>query len=74
MLCSKSSQDKLEKINERALRLAYSDYTSSYNALLKKSEEMTVHVQSVRLLALEVYKTLNSLNPTFMTDSRGVLP
>ena len=27
------SQDKLEKINERALRLAYSDYSSSYKDL-----------------------------------------
>ena len=30
MLCGKGSQDKLEKINERALRLAYSEYSSSY--------------------------------------------
>ena len=34
MLCGKGSQDKLEKINERALRLAYSDYSSSYKDLL----------------------------------------
>ncbi len=30
MLCSKGSQVKLKKFNERALRLAYSDYFSSY--------------------------------------------
>ena len=34
MLCGKRSQDKLEKINERALRLVYSDYLSSYKDLL----------------------------------------
>ena len=33
MLCGKGSQDKLEKINERALRLAYLDYLSSYKDL-----------------------------------------
>ncbi|MCP3922493.1 MAG: reverse transcriptase family protein [Desulfobacterales bacterium] len=68
MLCSKSCQDKLEKINERALRLAYSDYTSSYEALLTKCNETTIHVQSIRLLGLEIYKTLNNLNPIFMRD------
>ena len=56
MLCSKGSQDKLEKINERALRLAYSDYLSSYEDLLLKSKEATNHIQSVKVLALEVYK------------------
>ena len=68
MLCGKGSQDKLEKINERALRPAYSDYSSSYKDLLANSRVTTIHVQSVRILALEVYKTLNNLNPVFMKD------
>ena len=45
MLCGKASQDKLEKINERALRLAFSDYSSSYKDLLANSKETTMHVQ-----------------------------
>ena len=68
MLCSKASQDKLEKINERALRLAYSDYSSPYEELLANSKESTIHITSVRLLAFEVYKTLNNLNSLFMKD------
>ena len=68
MLCGKGSQDKLEKINERTLGLAYSDYSSSYKDLLANSKETTIHVQSVRILALEVYKTLNNLNPVFMKE------
>ena len=68
MPCGKGSQDKLEKINERTLRLAYSDYLSSYKDLLGSSKETTIHVHLVRILALEVYKTLNNLNPVFMKD------
>ena len=63
-----ASQDKLEEINEGALRLAFSDYLSSYKDLLANSKETTIHVQSVRTLALEVYKTLNNLNPVFVKD------
>ena len=68
LICGKGSQDKLEKIKERALRLAYSDYSPSYKDLLANSKETTKHVLSVRILALEVYKTLNNLNPVFMKD------
>ena len=68
ILCGKGSQDKLEKINVRALRLAYSDYLSSYKDLLASSKETTIHVHLVRILVLEVYKTLNNLNPVFMKD------
>ena len=68
LLCSKASQDKLEKINERVLRLAYSDYSSFYEELLANSKESTIHITSIRVLAFEVYKTLNNLNPIFMQD------
>ena len=37
MLCGKGSRDKLEKINERALRLAYSNYSSSNKDLVAKT-------------------------------------
>ena len=68
MLCSKASQDKLEKINERALRPAYSDYSSPFEELLVNSKESTIHIASIRVFKFEVYKTLNNLNPIFMKD------
>ena len=66
--CSNASQKKLEKINETALRLALSDYTSSYNTLLVKAKSTTIHIRSIRLLALEIFKTFPNLNPAFMKD------
>ena len=68
MLYSKASQDKLEKIKERALRLAYSDYSYPYEELLANSKESTIHITSIRVLAFEVYKIRNNLNPIFMND------
>ena len=68
IFCSNASQKKLEKVNERALRLALSDYTSSYDNLLVKAESTTIHIHSIRLLAFEVYKTLHNLNPAFTKD------
>ena len=36
--CSKSSTDKMEKLQYRALRLVYNDFISSYEDLLKKGK------------------------------------
>ena len=36
--------------------------------LLAKAESTTIHIHSIRLLALEIYKTLHNLNPAFMKD------
>ena len=62
------SEDKCINEFEIDQKFAYSDYSSSYKKLLANSKETTIHVQSVRILALEVYKTLNNLNPVFMKD------
>ncbi len=66
LFCSKKSKNKIEKINERALRIIYADYSLNYNEILKKDKDTTIHVNMIRTLALEVYKTLNRLNPSFM--------
>ena len=49
---------------ERALRILYSDSTSDYNQLLNKLNEAS---NRLRNLALEVFKTLSNLNPTYPT-------
>ena len=66
LFCSKDSQQKLEKLNKRALRLALSDYSSSYDELLQNTKFTTVHIHSIR--QLEVFKTLHNLSPVFMKD------
>ena len=70
--CSAKSMHKIEKIQERALRFLYSDHVSSYdlllNDLLLKSKRCTMHVSRLRSLSIEIFKTLNGLNPSFMKD------
>ena len=69
--CSNVSQKKLEKINERALRLALSNYTPSYDTLLVKAKPTTIHIRSIRLLALEMFKTSKTwIKPLWKTILR----
>mgnify|MGYP000117070050 CR=1 FL=1 len=60
--------DKIEKIQERALRFLYDDHNSSYEELLRKSEKCTMHVNRLRYLCIEIFKTVHQLNPEFMQN------
>ena len=64
---SAKSLQKIEKIQERALRFLYNDHLSSYSELLEKSERCTMHVSRLRVLCTETFKTLMHLNPSFMS-------
>ena len=66
--CPKSSQNKIEKIKRRCLQLLTNDYDSDYKQLLEKTEKPTMEIRRLRTLALEIFKTLNDLNPTFMKN------
>ena len=63
---SSKSLKKIEKIQERALRILYNDSTSDYNQLLNKFRKASMEVKRLRNLALELFKTLNHLSPEYM--------
>ena len=62
---SKSLQN-IEKLHERALRFLYNDHTSSYNDLLLKSDRCMMLISRQRALCIEIFKTVNKLNPPFV--------
>ena len=42
------------------------DYDASFDELLLENEEKTIHVQNLQMLMIEVYKSLNHKNPSFL--------
>ena len=63
---SSKSLQKIEKLHESALRFLYNDHTSSYNDLLSKSDRWTMLTSRQRVLCIEIFKTVNKLNPPIM--------
>ena len=59
---------KIEKIQERVLRFLHDDYESDYLTLLKASGLVSMEIRCMRYLCIEIYKTLNNLNPGYMKD------
>ena len=58
----------LDSIQKRALRLLYNDYTGTYDSLLPKANKPSMELKRYQTLALEIFKTLRVLNPTYMLD------
>ena len=61
-----SSLKKIENLQKRSLRFLYNDDEILYEELLLKSDRATMNVNRLRLLCIEIYKTINNLNPEFM--------
>ena len=66
--CSKFSQNKIERIQHRSLKLLTNDYDSEYKVLLDLTKKPTMEIKRLRTLAIEIFKTLNNLNPIFMRE------
>ena len=68
MYCKRKSNNLINRIHERALRIAYNDYVSDFNSLLRKENTVTIHQRNIQALTAEIYKTLNDLNPPLMKE------
>ena len=66
MYCQRKSNNLINRIHERALRIAYSDYLSDFKTLLEKDNSVTIHQRNIQSLSVEVYNTLSNLYPDFM--------
>ena len=56
------------RLHRGTLRVLLHDYESTFEELLRKSCEYTMHTRNLQKLMLEVYKCLTSGNPSFLWD------
>ena len=62
------SLNKIENLQKRALCFLYDDFEASNEVLLSKGGKSKMNVRRLRTLCVEIYKTLNDLNPSFMNN------
>ena len=68
MFFDRTLDHRINRVQERALRIAYKDYGSDFGLLLKQTKSVRIHVRNLQLLMTEMYKTKSDLNPPFMKD------
>ena len=66
MFSSAHLLNKIENLQKRALHFLYDVFETSYEDLLSKGWKSTMNVRRLRTLCVEIYETLNDLNPNFM--------
>ena len=65
MFCSRSLNNCINHLHERALTIVYNDYSSTFEDLLKKDNSVSANIC---LLATELYKAKNNLSSQLMLE------
>jgi len=65
---SKSTLTKLDKINERAVRMIYDDKWTPYDVLLKDKCHLDVFRICYKSMCISMYKIWNDISPTYLRE------
>ena len=68
MFHSRELNNKINRLQERALRLIYNDFNSSFQQLLDIDNSFTIHDQNIQSLIIEMYKVVNHFSTKTFTD------
>ena len=68
MFHSRQSNNKINLLRERGLRMIYNDQISSFQELLGKDNSFTVHHFNIQSLAIEMFKVINNTAVTITDD------
>ena len=68
MVYSSQLNNRINKIQERALRLVYKDNKLTFGDYLKLDNSVTIYQRNLQILAKEIFQVKNSLAPKIMTE------
>ena len=70
MFHSRTLNNQINKIQEKALRFNYKNETFLYfDDLIKRDKSVSIQQKNLQLLATEIYQTKNDLGPKIMKDT-----
>ena len=65
---SRTTNNKINCLHERCLRIVYSDRRSSFEKLLEKDGSATIYTRNLQTLATEMFKVYKNLSPAIIAD------
>ena len=66
MYHGKTSNNRIDHVQKRALRILHNDFNMPFEVLLSRTDERKVHVKNLQKLMLQIYKCLSEKTPSFM--------
>ena len=73
MFCSRTLNNRINRIHERALRIDYNDSNSSFDELLLKDNSVSIHTKNLQVLCIEIYKVRHQLSSNILSEVFKVL-
>ena len=68
MFCNMQENNRINHLQERALRIAYNDYKSTLEILLELENSVSIHHRNIPLLSIELYKVHHNHNQTKLSE------
>ena len=62
MFCGRKSNNRINHLHERALRIVYNDNQSSFENLLRKDRSVSIHHINICSFAIEIYQITDNVN------------
>ena len=68
MFCIKFANKEMNRKNNHALRVLYEGYDPSSEQVFEKDRSITVHQKNLQSLMIEIYKTTNQINLSYIWE------
>ena len=68
MFCNKKANRLIDSVYKRSIRTVENDFSLSLEEILVHTNRSNCHQKNLELLVLEMYKSINCLNPEFMWE------
>ena len=68
MFCSRQENNRTNHLHERALKIVYNDYESTFKNLLELDNSVSIYHRNIRLLSIELYKVKHNLSNQVMSE------
>ena len=68
MFHSRRTNNKINRLHERALRIVYDDAVSTFDQLLAMDKSFCIYHQNIQRLLTEIYKALHDISGKSLTE------
>ena len=68
MFHNRKTNNRINRLHERALRIVYHDNNLTFDELLKKDKAVKIHHRNLQVLATEIFKWKKGISPPIMNE------
>ena len=72
MFCGRTRNNRINKLQERALRILYKDDQSTFQHLLNKDKSITIHARNIQLLNKDKSITIHARNIQLLNKDKSI--